>query len=250
MVMVMCYILSMFVDMEKGIWDDEELGPIVLAVKSAARHYVFRIKEGRIVATVPPYADFTRFSAVLEQNRGRLRLMMQKAAANRPLFGEGDVVVTRDFTAVFQYVATTKFIFQLKGHCLYIGCPSSLDMKTQAVQTAMTKGLKRFVKRSAEAYLPVRLKELAAPLGLTCREVSVSSGRHRLGRCDSRGNVALSYYLMFLPDRLIDYVIWHELAHLTEMNHSSSFHDLCNRYCGGKEKELRKELRMFRFPVD
>lgn len=236
--------------MERLEWNDRELGTIFLTVRSTARHFVFRVKDGHVAATIPPDTDFGCFADVLENYRERLRAMLRKAEATRPPFGEGDIVVSRAFTAVFHYVPSPRFVFQLKDNCLHIGCPSAFRMETPSVQAAMVKGLKRFVKRSAEAYLPVRLKELAASLGLTCGSVSIASGRQQLGRCDSRRNIALSYYLMFLPDRLIDYVICHELAHLTEMNHSASFHDLCNRYCGGKEKELRKELRTFRFPVD
>lgn len=114
----------------------------------------------------------------------------------------------------------------------------------------MISGLKKFVKRSAEAYLPSRLKELSASLNLRYNKASITFGRKRLGSCDARKNIKLSYYLMFLPDHLIDYVIYHELAHLTEMNHGESFHYLCNRYCNGREQELRKELRQFRFPID
>ena len=236
--------------MKSQEWNDRELGPVAVTVKSTARHFVFRVKAGRIVATVPPHTDKARFADVLEKYRPRLRSMMQKAEAERVLFDDGDKVVTRDFTAIFRYVPSPKLIFQLKEGCLYIGCPSALDMKAPEVQAAMIKGLKRFVKRSAERYLPQRLKELASSLGLTCSSVSVSSGRQRLGRCDSRRRIVLSCYLMFLPDPLIDYVIFHELAHLTEMNHGASFHALCDRYCNGRENALRKELRMFRFPVD
>lgn len=236
--------------MERQEWNDRELGAIFLTVKSTARHVVFRVKDGHITATVPPGTDSGRFADVLDSCRERLRAMLRKAETAHPLFGEGDIVVSRAFTAVFHYVPSPRFIFQLKENCLHIGCPSAFRMEAPQVQAAMIKGLKRFVKRSAEAYLPVRLKELATSLGLTYGSVSITSGRQRLGRCDSRRNIALSYYLMFLPDRLIDYVICHELAHLTEMNHSVSFHDLCNRYCNGKEKELRKELRTFRFPVN
>ena len=50
-----------------------------------------------------------------------------------------------------------------------------------------------------------------------------------------------------LPESLVDYVICHELAHLQQMNHGPKFHELCNRYCGGEELALRKQLRTFTF---
>lgn len=44
-------------------------------------------------------------------------------------------------------------------------------------------------------------------------------------------------------------LIYHELAHLSEMNHGEAFHRLCDRYLEGKEHELRARLAEFRFPV-
>jgi len=33
------------------------------------------------------------------------------------------------------------------------------------------------------------------------------------------------------------------------MNHSPEFHALVNRYTGGHERDLERQLRQFRFPV-
>ena len=54
---------------------------------------------------------------------------------------------------------------------------------------------------------------------------------------------------MFLPKDLIEYIICHELAHLTHMNHSPQFHALVNKYVNGLEKALEKKLKAFTWPV-
>ncbi len=33
------------------------------------------------------------------------------------------------------------------------------------------------------------------------------------------------------------------------MNHSAAFHELCNAYCDGREAELQRRLRAWRFPL-
>lgn len=236
--------------MERYIWEDKEFGSVILHVRATARHFIFRVKDGKIEVTIPPFAKAHDISEVIDRNRPKLSAMMSKANETKVVFDEGDIIVTRDFTVVFNYVPSSKVIFQLRDKCLTIGCPSAIDMTCPEIQAVMIRGLKMFVKRSAEVYLPLRVKELSESLNLKYNTISVTFGRKRLGRCDTRKNIALSYYLMFLPDRLIDYVIFHELAHLTEMNHGESFHNLCNLYCGGEERSLRKELRLFRFPID
>ena len=92
-------------------------------------------------------------------------------------------------------------------------------------------------------------KELAARIGRKPGAWDVKETKTRLGCCSSRGVITLSPRLIFLPEELCDFVIYHELAHLSEMNHSAAFHEVCSRYCGGREEELNARVRAFTFPV-
>jgi len=58
------------------------------------------------------------------------------------------------------------------------------------------------------------------------------------GSCSSATNLNFSTRLLLTPPAVIDYVIVHELAHLTEMNHSKKFRDLVEKVMPSyKEKE-------------
>jgi predicted metal-dependent hydrolase len=51
----------------------------------------------------------------------------------------------------------------------------------------------------------------------------LSSARTQWGSCNEDGRIRLNWRLVFFPIAVIDYVVAHELAHLTELNHGPQF---------------------------
>jgi len=74
--------------------------------------------------------------------------------------------------------------------------------------------------------------------------ISIRHTETRWGSCSEKKNLNYSYRLFFLPERLRDYVIVHELCHLKEMNHSKRFWALVAQAMP-RFRELRKELKSF-----
>ena len=101
------------------------------------------------------------------------------------------------------------------------------------------------LRRAAKAWLPQRVEALARQYGFRYGRVTIRASRSRWGSCTAENNISLSLYLMRLPEHLRDYVILHELCHTVHHNHSSAFHNLCDRCLDGNEKILRRELRRY-----
>ncbi len=77
--------------------------------------------------------------------------------------------------------------------------------------------------RLAKIELPARAWELAAETKMPVKMVRVRNQRTRWGSCSTGGVISLNYRLVRMPDSVRDYIIYHELMHLREMNHSSRF---------------------------
>jgi predicted metal-dependent hydrolase len=77
--------------------------------------------------------------------------------------------------------------------------------------------------RRAKIELPARAWELAAVTGVEVRQVVVRNQRSRWGSCSANGTISLNWRLVQTPEFVRDYIVYHELMHLREMNHSARF---------------------------
>lgn len=79
-------------------------------------------------------------------------------------------------------------------------------------------------------------------MGVTFGKITIRNQKTRWGSCSSKGNLNFNYQLYYLPDKLLDYVVVHELAHRRHMNHSPEFWQEVGTYFPGYQ-ECRKELK-------
>ena len=77
--------------------------------------------------------------------------------------------------------------------------------------------------RRARIELPARTWELSATTRVDVKHVTVRNQRSRWGSCSATGTISLNWRLVQTPEFVRDYIIYHELMHLREMNHSHRF---------------------------
>jgi predicted metal-dependent hydrolase len=94
----------------------------------------------------------------------------------------------------------------------------------------------------ARAHIQERLTYWSAVYGVTYGQVAIRNQSSRWGSCSKKGNLNFNYRIAFMPAHLLDYVIVHELCHLTEFNHSENFWNLVARAVP-EYKKIRNELR-------
>lgn len=90
--------------------------------------------------------------------------------------------------------------------------------------------LTALVRAFAGEVITTRTWELAEEVGAAIKRVSVRDQATRWGSCSSSGTISLNWRLVLLRPYLQDHIIYHELAHVREMNHSAAFWNLLREY--------------------
>ncbi len=100
-------------------------------------------------------------------------------------------------------------------------------------------------KENALQFVLHRLACFNARNNFRVRRVAVKHQRAQWGSCSDKRNLNFNYKILFLPPRLADYVIAHELCHTKELNHSSRFWRLVGELLPSYERHER-ELKNYR----
>ncbi len=109
--------------------------------------------------------------------------------------------------------------------------------------TTLTKHY-RTNRTLAKAIITHKVHQWNELLGFRLGRITIRNQRSRWGSCSAYGNLNFNYKLIFLPERLLDYVIVHELCHLQELNHSPAFWSLVADIMPEYPKYI-KELRQY-----
>ncbi|HJQ09393.1 MAG TPA: SprT family zinc-dependent metalloprotease [Candidatus Saccharimonadales bacterium] len=139
----------------------------------------------------------------------------------------------------------TRVTTRLKQNQIEVNHPHTVGPEHEAVQQAARSASIRALRKEAEQLLPLRLKQLADHNGFTYKNVAIKQLKSRWGSCSSKQEITLSLFLMQLPWHLIDYVLFHELAHTKVMQHGAPFWQELEQHVP-HAKKLRKEIGSYR----
>ena len=186
--------------------------PVVVEVvrHRRARRYVVRVAaDGGVRLTVPRGSSITgglRFAETLSPwiARERRRQLERQAP-----WADGTAVWYRGEPTALDCDDTRVVCGDLT-----VPLPLAADVRS---------ALERRWRAAAETELPPRSIELAGRCGLGLARVSVRNQRSRWGACSARGVITLNWRLVQMPASVSDYVIFHELMHLRQPNHSRRF---------------------------
>jgi hypothetical protein len=110
------------------------------------------------------------------------------------------------------------------------------------------EGLETWYRRQAREKITERIACYEDRIARVPGRIVIKSQKCRWGSCSARGNLNFNWRIIMAPERVVDYIVVHELCHLLELNHSRKFWALVAQiipdYKENKEWLQKNGLRM------
>lgn len=87
-----------------------------------------------------------------------------------------------------------------------------------------------------------RVRHYVTVIGVRPRTVKIKSLRSRWGSCSCRGGVNFAWNIIMADEKILDYLVVHELCHLVHHDHSAEYWQLVARFIPNY-RERRKWLK-------
>lgn len=201
--------------------------PVFIRRRKGTKHLRLSIgQNNQVIASVPWHTSDRKVANFIDEQRqwleGQLSSapkvysLMQWLTQEPHLTASGDVFDVRIEPSVKR---SADYIFDQGGAVLVLRLPRVEE-----------RYLRALVSLFAKDSLVCRVAYHSKRLGLKYGSLSVRDQSSRWGSCSARRGISLNWRLLLLSPALQDYIILHELAHLSEMNHSKRFWTLLDHY--------------------
>ncbi len=207
-------------------WIHPEIGRVVLQKNSRSKRLVLRVNSAdQVRVTLPKLYPYWMAKKMvikqLEWIKKQQKKQLTKADTQKINWDTTFAIRAKSI----QLVASTATEISLNTlPASYEICiPSGTDIKDTNLQSHLKKIVVEVLRVEAKRYIPNRTTQVAQLKGIDINQIRIKNMTSRWGSCSSKKNLNFSLFLMLLPDPLIDYVIYHELAHIKHQNHSADF---------------------------
>jgi len=227
----------------------EHIGIVTISKNRQAIRFKITIRpNGTIRVTIPWIATFRSGEKFLSEHLQWVTQTKEKLAKKQAapkLIQPGHLFSTRNY--YYQVhpadVPRLRVRYPEKEKDIFFEYPMNQLIESDELQARLKLLIENVLRFDAKQYLPARIAELAASLGYSYRKVTIKNNKTNWGSCSNHKNINLNLHLMRLNDRLIDYVIVHELVHTVIPNHGHDFKATMRKHfqdAAEMERELKK----------
>jgi len=175
-------------------------------------------RDGTLVVRAPNNATDEQISSTINRKSIWIEAKQQEVLSTYPQ------------TSKKEFVNGEGFLYLGKSYRLKIiskgDAPLKLDTFFLLDQNALTNAKSVFIdwyKDKANDVLSDRVAWYSKKSGISIKQIKITSANSRWGSCSAKGTLSFPWRLVMAPVPVIDYVVIHELVHISEKNHSKTF---------------------------
>lgn len=207
-----------------------------------------RVEEGRVSIIVPDQLPLDRITKLLKNKDRWIRekISLQREAlptsCKQYISGESFSYLGRNYRlkVIDGLFAPVKLI---EGR-LVTALPSSQE-QPHMIRNALI----RWYKHHAEIKLKAKAQRYSSIIGVIPKSIGVRSFKSRWGSCSPTEQIDFNWKIIMAPNRIVDYVVIHELCHLVHHDHSPLFWKEVERAMPGYA-ECKEWLKMNAVKLD
>lgn len=198
---------------------------------SSARYTYFRFRPDMKLEVILPRGRAVDVQAAIRSKERWILKHYRELVGNPRIFDAETIMYDgKPLSIVFERTEAREEILPV---------PETLEVIVRAGDRSRIPELaRRLFIRETSRYVVRKLTELGSASSHKPKRVDVRQMRN-WGYCTRDGRLSFSWQLIALPESLREYVVMHELAHLSEFNHSAAFKRRLGELCPDFRKRER-----------
>lgn len=187
-------------------------------IKKNKKTITLRVTSSGLVVSAPLLMTQNRINQLLDSKKKWIqsKLKILSSAPKRLLMQNGEIFKILDQTITIQLLLGKRNISLTNNECYiyFEDLTENKKIKNFFIKWLKNYALKHFIERA---------NKICLKYNISPKDILLSNAKTRWGICNNKKEVRINWRLIQTSNFVIDYVICHELAHLSFMNHSKQF---------------------------
>ena len=183
------------------------------------------VVRGEVIVSAPARTPARELEDIVRSRMPWIRRQLSKETREpeprRFISGETLPYLGRSTALVIEPADSTLTSVRFHNGQFRIAVPDTLDDAARV--KSISDAIIQWYRGRAEERLPELVRRWLPRLGGSPSKVLIRNQKQRWGSCSADGTLRFNWRVMMLKPALIEYIVVHELAHLTHQNHSRDY---------------------------
>ena len=190
-----------------------------------------KIQKGKVFVMVPERLSITIIESLITEKsrwiKEKLAIQKEIIAIKPKEFVSGEAFFCLGISHPLKIESGLYPAIQLHQDELVVSVRDKTADNAQAIKQLLIK----WFKQKSEVSLKDKTEHYSKIIGVNPSSVTIKSFKARWGSCSVTAGIQYNWKIIIAPDRIVDYVVIHELCHILHHNHSPAFWKTVERYC-------------------